>query len=79
MLSPKDKIAKASWMLMEVMKDLTITTLAQAVQEGKLKLDQSQHGYLQSLLKQTIEAGYNRAFPSFAKTIDEALDETKKK
>jgi hypothetical protein len=71
--SPKDKLSRASWNLLESAKDLATTTLAQVIQEGRLKLDQSQAKMLQDLLTRSIEAGYHRAYPNYMREVDAAL------
>ena len=69
----KTKVGRASHTLIESARDYTITNVIQAVTSGKLKLEQQQVQFLQSILNQTIEAGYHRAFNAFMKEVDAAF------
>lgn len=72
--SSKDKLSRAAWNLLESAKDSVTTIVAQAVQEGKLKLDPAQSTTLQNLIKSSIEAGYHRAYNSYMKEVDAAIE-----
>jgi hypothetical protein len=78
MSSPKEKLNRASWTLLQSIRDYTLTTIATAIQSGKFKLDQTQAKQLQDLLSISLEAGYHRAAPGFIREVDGAIEEIKK-
>lgn len=73
MLSPRDRISKASSLLMEASKDATGTSLATAIQEQRFKLEPAQTRALHDLIQRSIDAGYNRAYANFMREVDTAL------
>lgn len=78
MASPKEKLNRASWTLLQSIRDYTLTTVATAIQSGKIKIDQAQSKQLQELLNVALEAGYHRAAVGFIKEVDGAMEEAKK-
>lgn len=78
MSSPKEKLNRASWTLLQTIRDYTLSTVATAIQSGKIKVDQTQAKQLQDLLSVTLEAGYHRGAVGFLREIDSAIEETKK-
>ena len=74
-MKAKDKIAKASWILLEGVKDQAVNSLIQAVQTGHVKVEKDQLERLVQLVSTSIEAGYHKAFRTFEKTVIKAVDE----
>ncbi len=70
---PRDMINKASFTLMEVMKDAVSSNLTTALRTGQLDIRSDQVQRLMTVLAASIEEGYHRGFKSFNKTLDAAI------
>jgi hypothetical protein len=73
--SPRDKISRASWSLLSQARDTAETNLANAIKDGRIKLDDSQSRIFRELLKQSVEAGYHQAHRVFMREVDGAINQ----
>jgi hypothetical protein len=77
--NPKDMLSKASWMLMEVMKDTVTSNLTLSLRTGQLVIKDDQIAKLMMIVGASIEEGYHKGFRSFTKVIDATVEETRGK
>jgi hypothetical protein len=75
--NPKDMLSKASWTLMEVMKDAATSNLTTALRTGQLDIKGDQVAKLMTIVGASLEEGYHKGFRSFTKVIDAATEESK--
>lgn len=75
--NPKDMLSKASWTLMEVMKDAATSNLTTALRTGQLDVKGDQVAKLMTIVGASLEEGYHKGFRSFTKVIDAAVEETR--
>lgn len=73
-LKPRDQINKASWLLVEAIKDSVTANLAAAVQTKKLDVNNEQLSMLLNVVNASIEAGYHRANREFVRSADKAIE-----
>lgn len=73
--NPRDMLSKASWTLMEVMKDAASTNLTTALRTGQLNVDSREVAKLLTIVGASIEEGYHKGHKSFAKTVEAAINE----
>lgn len=71
--NPRDMLSKASWTLMEVMKDAASANLTQALRTSQLSIDAKEVPKLMALVAASLEEGYHKGYRSFAKVIDAAV------
>lgn len=71
--NPQDMISKASWTLMEVMKDAASANLTTSLRMGQLDIKSDQVQKLMTIIGASIEEGYHRGFKSFVRTVDAAI------
>jgi len=71
--NPRDMISKASWTLMEVMKDAVSTNLTTALRTSQLSVDSKEVQKLMTIVAASIEEGYHKGFRSFSRTVDAAV------
>lgn len=78
-MKPQDKIAKASWTLLEGIKDQTTSNLITSIQTGAVKVEKDQLERLIQLVSASVEAGYHKGFRTFDKVVQKALEEQSEK
>ena len=71
--TPRDQIDKASWNLMEGIKDAVTANVVAA--SGQLEIKGEALNRLVALLGASVEEGYHRAHRVYAKSVDKALTE----
>lgn len=71
--TPRDQIDKASWNLMESIKDAVSANVVAA--SGQLDVKGEALNRLVSILGASVEEGYHRAHRVFSKTVEKALME----
>ena len=71
--NPRDMLSKASWTLMEGMKDAVSANVTQALRTSQLNVDAKEVPKLMALISASLEEGYHRGFRSFDKTIQAAV------
>jgi len=71
--NPRDMLNKASWTLMEVMKDAASANVTQALRTGQLAIDAREVPKLMALIAASIEEGYHKGSRSFGKVVDAAI------
>lgn len=74
-MSPRDKVSKASWLLIKATIDSVDKSLIDAISSGRLKLDNAQLGIVRDLAKASVEAGYHRAHTNFMREIDAVIED----
>lgn len=72
-MKPKEKIGKALWNICESCKDVVTKNFVKAVQEGTIKIDDSQLEPIVSLLNALIEQSFHLAFNTFMRTVEGAI------
>lgn len=72
-MQPRDQINKASWEIVESIKDTVLTNLVTGAKTGQLKIEASQIQSILAVLQASIEAGYQKVNRSFMAKVDEAL------
>lgn len=70
--NPRDMITKASWSLMEVMKDAASANITTALRGKQLKIENAEVIKLMTIVATSIEEGFHRGFKSFNKTLEAA-------
>lgn len=78
MASPREKLNRASFTLMETIKDYVLTSFVTVAQSSKNKLTAAQIQELQTLISQSIEAGYHRGAVGFIKEVDSVISQYEK-
>lgn len=73
-----DKISKAVFDLVSVVKDTTITNILKAVKMGELKIDSKQLELLFSIISVSVNDSYQNSITTFIKTIDMKQADSKK-
>ena len=71
--NPREMISKASWSMMEVMKDAVSANLTTALRTGQLDIKSDQVQKLMTILTASVEEGYHKGFKSFDKTVQAAI------
>lgn len=74
-MKAKDKIAKASWTLLEGVKDQVRSDLISSVQSGLVKVEKDQIERLVHVVTTSIEAGYHKAFRTFDRGVAKAIED----
>jgi hypothetical protein len=70
--NPRDMITKATWSLMEVMKDTASANITIALRGKQLKIENHEVIKLMTIVSASIEEGFHRGFRSFNKTLEAA-------
>lgn len=70
---PRESIDKASWTMMEGIKDAVSANLAAASSRGQLDVKGETLSRLLQLVNASIEEGYHRSSRTFGKACDAAL------
>lgn len=76
MTSPRDQISKASWMLLESIKDSVTSNVIAATQSGQLDLKNINLERLLLIINASAEAGHQRAHKSFLQEVDRVVTTT---
>lgn len=71
--NPRDLISKASWTLMEGIKDAVAANIRQAATTAQLAIKGPDMEKLLMLAAASVEEGYHRGARVFNRTIDNAL------
>jgi hypothetical protein len=71
--NPRDMLSKASWSLMEVIKDAATTNITTALRTGQINIDAKEVQKLLTVVSASVEEGYHRGFRSFTKTVEAAV------
>lgn len=74
-MKAKDKIAKATWTLLEGMKDQVRSDLIASVQSGLVKVEKDQIERLVHIVTTSMDAGYHKAFRTFDRVVTKAIEE----
>ena len=75
MSNPRDQINKASWTLMEGIKDAVGQNVTMAAKDNKIgDIKTGDLGKLLMIINASIEEGYHRAARTFGKVVDNAVD-----
>lgn len=72
-MHPRDKVNKASWTLLQSVKDTVSQNLVQAARQGHFKIENAEMQKLMTLVSASVEEGYHKAMKSFMKEVDGAL------
>jgi hypothetical protein len=70
---PRDQINKASWTLMEGIKD-SVTQEVTTAARTALKIEPSELAKLLMIINASVEAGFHRGSRVFTRSIDAALE-----
>ena len=73
-----EKISKAVFDLVSVVKDTTTTNILKAVRMGELKIDSKQLELLFSIIGVSVNDSYQNSIMTFIKTIDTNQADSKK-
>ena len=73
-----DKISKAVFDLVSVVKDTTITNILKAVKMGELKIESKQLELLFTIIGASVNDSYQNSIMTFIKTIDMKQVDSKK-
>lgn len=73
-----DKISKAVFDLVSVVKDTTIANILKAVKMGELKIESKQLELLFSIISVSVNDSYQNSIMTFIKTIDMKQADNKK-
>lgn len=71
--SPREQIDKASFNLVEGIKDAVSANIANVSQQAKLDINKETLPRLLALINASIEEGYHRGNRIFLRTVDSAL------
>ena len=71
--NPRDQINKASWTLMEGIKDALSANLTAAVSQKTVDIKPEEFAKLLTIVNASVEQGYHRAARTFDKVVDVAL------
>jgi len=71
--NPRDMLSKASWTLMEGMKDAVSTNVTQALRASQLDIKPEEVTKLMAIINASLEEGYHRGFRSYCKVVDQAV------
>ena len=71
--NPRTQIDKASWTLMEGMKDAVSQNITAAARQAKLEIGGDVLPRLLTIINASIEEGYHRGNRVFSKAVDNAL------
>lgn len=73
MTSSRDQISKASWMLVESIKDSVSSNIITASQAGQIDLKNLNLDRLLTIINASVEAGHQRATKAFLQEVDKAI------
>lgn len=71
--NPRDQIDKASFTLVEGIKDAVAANIASASQQSQLNIDKETLPRLLAVINASIEEGYHRGNRVFMRTVESAL------
>jgi hypothetical protein len=71
--NPNDKINKASWTLMEGIKDAVTANLMTAFSQKTIDIKPEEFAKLLTIINASVEEGYHRASRVFDKTVESIL------
>jgi len=69
----RDMLNKASWTLMEVIRDAVTTNVTTAARNKQLAIDPKELPKLLTILGASVEEGYHRGAKGFSRTVDAAV------
>lgn len=78
MSQTKEKINRASWNMMNAIKDTAVMSVEKAISSNQLVLDGKSLPSLLMLISKSIEAGYHKGYRFFDKEVTDALENNKK-
>lgn len=70
---PKDKIEKASWMLLNAAKDAVTNNVTLAVRQKQLKIENDELAKLLMVIDASLQEGFQRSHKVFCREVDAAL------
>lgn len=73
-MTPREKINREVLNVVGNIKDTVSSSLVQAVQEGKIALEEKQLRQVISLVTQLVDASYYKSNRSFMRSVDAALN-----
>ena len=73
MTSSRDQISKATWMLVESIKDSVSSNIVTASQTGQIDLKNLNLDRLLTIVNASIEAGHQRATKAFLQEVDKVV------
>jgi dihydroxyacetone kinase-like predicted kinase len=73
MTSSRDQISKASWTLVESIKDSVSSNVVAASQTGQIDLKNLNLDRLLTIINASIEAGHQRATKAFLQEVDKVV------
>jgi hypothetical protein len=71
--NPRDLISKASWTLMEGIKDAVATNVASVAKSAQIALKGPDMEKLLMIVAASVEEGYHRGSRVFSRAVDNAL------
>lgn len=71
--NPRDQIDKASWMLLESIRDAVVANVTAASSRGQIDVKGNALARLLTIINASTEEGYHRASQTFSKAVDKAL------
>lgn len=74
-MQPKERISKASWLLVESTKDALKTNLHKAALSKQLKVEAKDLPFLLSIVEMSVDEGFHRGHKTFLRTVEKALDD----
>lgn len=73
MTSPRDQISKASWVLLQSVKDKVASNVIAASQSGQIDTKNLNLERLLMIVNASVEEGFHRAHRSFLGEVDKTL------
>ncbi len=74
-MNNRDRISKASYLLLDNVKKSVSVAIQELVRTGKLKIDKREVPGLVFIMTSMAESGYHTGYKDFMKAVDQALDE----
>lgn len=72
--NPKEQIKRASWSLLEGIKDSVSVNVLAAARQGQIELKNEHLTVLLAVLNASIEEGFHKVQRIFSRTVDSAID-----
>lgn len=73
--NPKELIKRASWSLMEGIKDTVAVNVIAAARQGTIELKKEHLTVLLTVINASIEEGFHKVMRIFSRTVDAAVDD----
>jgi len=81
-MNPRDQINKATWVVVESIRDAVANNIVQASQSGQVDIKGVQLEHLIAIINGSIDSGFQRCSKNFLREVDKVIDDvetTKKK